>query len=89
MEKACSVRELIFLQFIPNIYSDYVEDFPEKNTGRRPHIFFTYEKNIYSIRRCLMNDSLAMNEMKDFTDLAAAFTGDIQHGFISRAEGRL
>ena len=36
-----------------------------------------------------MNDSLAMNEMKEFTDLAAAFTGDIQHGFISRAEGRL
>ena len=36
-----------------------------------------------------MNDSLAMNEMKDFTDLAAAFTGDIQHGFISRAKGRL
>ena len=31
--------------------------------------------------------SPAMDEIKDFTDLAAAFTGDIRHGFISRVEG--
>lgn len=31
--------------------------------------------------------SPAMSEIKDFTDLAAAFTGDIRHGFISQAEG--
>ena len=31
--------------------------------------------------------SPAMDEIKDFTDLAAAFTGDIRQGFISQAEG--
>ena len=31
--------------------------------------------------------SPAMDEIKDFTDLATAFTGDIRHGFISQAEG--
>ncbi|GEM_PF-6728033 len=34
-----------------------------------------------------MNYSLSMNVMKDFTDPAAAFTGDIRHGFISLSVG--